>query len=481
VRDITVQPYERIVSLTWERPGTSAPAFTLIHELLGPHANIMLVDAAGIIVDALKQVAPNASHRRAVFPGEPYVPPPLAPQRWQLAQLTLEQLQSLCTDGRLDGSQLQRRLLGVSPALVTTLLSHSQGDPQICWEVLQSLRQRYESQTLTVTICTTAEGVQHLSVLPGATPGTTIQSFDRAQEAVAAFYEPAMLSGLVDSLQHELQTALRQRQRKLHTKLEHLQQDYEKLQSYLPYQNYGTLLVAQRVPRGTTSTTVVDYYCPEPRMLTIPLDPRLSGQENAQAYFKKYRKAKSGLEKVQHFIQQCTAEAQRLEHLAQRSEQATDWQTLQRLTEELRGDASVTADRSNSAKKPPLAQPYRTFVSRDGYTFYCGKSDAGNDLLVRQLAAPSDVWLHAHQQAGAHVLIKVAPQQEVPRRTLLEAAALAAYYSKGKQAAAVEVIYTQARHVQKFRGARPGQVRVQTYRTLEVAPRLPDGGQKDTG
>jgi predicted ribosome quality control (RQC) complex YloA/Tae2 family protein len=115
-------------------------------------------------------------------------------------------------------------------------------------------------------------------------------------------------------------------------------------------------------------------------------------------------------------------------------------------------------------------------VSSDGYTLYCGKSNQGNDALLRQVAAPHDLWLHAHRQAGAHVLIKVLPQQEVPDRTLLEAAALAAYYSKGRHAAAVEVIWTPAKHVRKFRGARPGQVLVDAYRTLEVAPRLPGTG-----
>jgi predicted ribosome quality control (RQC) complex YloA/Tae2 family protein len=93
--------------------------------------------------------------------------------------------------------------------------------------------------------------------------------------------------------------------------------------------------------------------------------------------------------------------------------------------------------------------------------------------LLRQIAAPDDVWLHAHQQAGAHVIVKVRPQQEVPHRTLVEAAALAAFYSKGKYAAEVEIIYTRVKHVRKFRGARPGQVQVANYHTLEVAPRQP--------
>lgn len=475
VHHITVQPYDRVVSLTWVRPGESVPAMTLVHELTGPHANMVLVDAAGVILDALKHVPPDAKHARPIFPGAPYVPPLQPPQRLLVSTVTLAHLQELQAQGMLDSTHLQRLLIGVSAELAATLLAHSQGEPQQCWELLQQLRHSYDTATLAVSLSATPDGAQHISVLPLTTPGTTVTPFASAQEAVAAFSEPAMLLTLQDSLRREVQTTLRQRLQKLQKKMHNLQQDYEKLQSYLPYQHYGTLLVAQRIPRGATTATVVDYYSPEQPTRTIALDPRLSGQENAQVYFKKYRKAKNGLEKVQALLQQCSSEADRLAQLKQQTEQATDWQTLGAFAEEVSGEpVSMTPpSRGTARQRPAVAQPYRTFVSSDGYTLHCGKSDAGNDALLRQVAAPQDVWLHAHQHAGAHVLIKILPQQEVPRRTLLEAAAVAAYYSKGKHAAAVEVIYTQARYVQKFRGARPGQVQVRQYRTLQAAPRLP--------
>jgi predicted ribosome quality control (RQC) complex YloA/Tae2 family protein len=302
-----------------------------------------------------------------------------------------------------------------------------------------------------------------------------VESFPSAQEAVAAFYEPAMEAALAESVRSEAQKTLRQRRQKLQTKMANLQQDTEKLQGYLPYQHYGTLLVAQRIPRGATSTTVVDYYHPEQPTITIPLDPRLSGQDNAQAYFKKHRKAKTGLAKVQTLLEQCRAEAAHFERLTQQLEQTEDWQTLYALAAQLTGEQQLAAPQHRVAVRshPTPALPYRTFVSSDGYTLHCGKSNQGNDTLLRQVATPDDLWLHAHRQAGAHVLLKVPPRQEVPHRTLVEAAALAAYYSKGRQTAAVEVIYTRAKHVHKFRGASPGQVRVTEYRTLEVAPRLP--------
>jgi predicted ribosome quality control (RQC) complex YloA/Tae2 family protein len=475
LRDISVQPYDRVVHVTWERPGEPDPALSLIHELAGRQANIILINREGVILDALKHVHPDAPPRRTILPGHPYQPLPLPPQRLSVFALTLEQLAQLHQQGMFDVPHLQRLLIGVSPVLVTELLHRCQGNPHLCWELLQQLRRHYEDKTLRLWLCTTPEGTRHLSVLPLTHCAATSEPFTSAQEAVAAFYELTIRAAQFESWRREMQKTLRQRQQKLHKKMANLRHDQQKLQSYLPYQHYGTLLVAQRLPRGTTSATVVDYYHPDQPTITIPLDPRLSVRDNAQRYFKKYRKAKSGLAKVQALLDQYAAEARHLEALMQQVTQAEAWPTLHAVAAAL-SHLPPSSRRRRCEESPPEAmpaRPYRTFVSRDGYTLYCGKNNQGNELLLRQIAAPNDIWLHAHQQAGAHVVVKVQPQQEIPPQTLIEAAALAAFYSKGRHAAAVEVMYTRVKHVRKFRGARPGQVQVTQYRTLEVAPRLP--------
>jgi len=228
------------------------------------------------------------------------------------------------------------------------------------------------------------------------------------------------------------------------------------------------------VPRGATSATVVDYYSPEQTLVTIPLDSRLSLHDNAQVYFKKSRKAQHGLVKVQELLTQCAAEERYLEGVAQQIEQAEDWETLEAVAVELGASPSQSGTQRRVAVPTPAALPYRTFVLRYNSTVYCGKNNQGNDVLWRQLATPEDIWLHAYRQAGAHVVLKVRPRQEVAHQTLLQAAALAAFYSKGKEDVSVEVMYTRAKYVRKFRGARPGQVQVTEYHTVEVAPQLPE-------
>ena len=472
--DITVQPYERVVSFCWERPGEPVPALRLLHTLQGQQANIILLDTHGIILDALKYVPVQSPSRPSILPGQLYQPLPLPPQRCLVSDLTVEALQQLQAQGIFDATHLQRLVVGLAPVCAMELVHRSQGEPQVGWELLQELRQHYEQGTLTLSLCTTPEGVKHLSALPLTHCAGTITAVPSVQDAVAALYEPCLGDTMLARLRTTVQKTVRQRLHKLHHKMTNLAQDHRKLESYLPYQRYGTLLVTQRVPRGATSTTVVDYYSPEQTLVTIPLDPRLSLHDNAQVYFKKSRKAQHGLVKVQELLTQCVAEERYLEGVAQQIEQAEDWETLETVAVELGASPSHPGTPRRVAVPIPAALPYRTFVLRDNSTVYCGKNNQGNDVLLRQVATSEDIWLHAHQQAGAHVVLKARPHQDVTHQTLLQAAALAAFYSKGKEAASVEVIYTRAKYVRKFRGARPGQVQVTEYRTVEVAPQLPE-------
>ena len=224
---------------------------------------------------------------------------------------------------------------------------------------------------------------------------------------------------------------------------------------------------------------MTDYYSPQQETIRIPLDPRLSINDNAQAYFKKYRKTKTGLGKIDALLQACFEEEQYLDGLAHQVAEAEDWPTLKAIESELGDRRQASPARPSIRPRPAAAPPYRTFALPGGYTLYCGKSNHGNDTLTKQVAAPDDLWFHAHGHAGAHVVLKAPDDAPVPDQTLRAAAALAAYYSKGKDAAAVEVLYTAVRHVRKFRGARPGQVQVKTFRTLDVAPALPAAPQPD--
>ncbi|ETW98595.1 MAG: hypothetical protein ETSY1_18135 [Candidatus Entotheonella factor] len=475
IQRIAVEPYDRIVHITWER--RDAAPVTLIHELLGAQSNLLLVDAEGMILELLKRVAPDDGHRRTLLPGHPYQAPPQPAYRRSLSALTRGDLLDLVhnPDQAFDARHLQRLVIGLDPVLATELVQRSQGDPEACWAELQALRQRYDQGTLSTYLCTLADGVQRVSALPLTSTASQVEPYENIQEALAAVYDPHMHTAWLKSTQQETLKQINQQLRRLRKKSQNIQRDYDKLQSYLDCQRYGTLLMGQNASRGASQIDVVDYYHPEQPTLTIPLDPKQSTKENAQAYFKKYRKAKSGLDKVQSLLEQCAMDTQELERMAEQVEGAETWSDVPLIAAKQPGQKQETQRKARVPAQPktPPTRPYRTLTIHDGATLYCGKNHHGNDALLRQLAHPEDLWFHAHGHAGAHVLLKVQPQQAVPEQTIVEAASIAAYYSKAKASAAVEVIYTQARNVRKFRGARPGQVHVTTYQTLEVTPQPP--------
>src|SRR5215510_13518439 len=223
--DITVQPYERVVSFCWERPGEPAPALRLLHSLQGQQANVILLDTHGVILDAFKYVPAQSTSRRAILPGQLYQPLPLPPQRCRVSELTVQALQQLQAQGIFDAAHLQRLVVGLSPVCAMELVHRSQGEPQVCWELLQALRQHYDQGTLTLSLCTTPQGAQHLSALPLTHCAGTITAVPSAQDAVAALYEPCLGDTMLAHLRSTVQKTVRQRLYKLQHKMANLTQD----------------------------------------------------------------------------------------------------------------------------------------------------------------------------------------------------------------------------------------------------------------
>ncbi|MCC6742667.1 MAG: DUF814 domain-containing protein, partial [Acidobacteria bacterium] len=112
----------------------------------------------------------------------------------------------------------------------------------------------------------------------------------------------------------------------------------------------------------------------------------------------------------------------------------------------------------------------RRFVSSDGYEILVGRTSSANDEITFKVARPSDIWLHAADYPGSHVIVRLARRGDVPHRTLLEAAQLAAFYSQAKDEALVDVRYVQRKFVSKPRGAAPGLVRLHRFKTIAVRP-----------
>jgi len=266
---------------------------------------------------------------------------------------------------------------------------------------------------------------------------------------------------------------LRQRIRRLMRRREKILADLAKARGWEELRRKGELLRVhhQRIGRGLAEVTVPDYYAEAGRPLTIALDPALSVNANAERYFKQARKVKRGLPVIERRLGETEGELKEWESALDRVIQAETAEAV---------DRAKTAHRLERLEPPPLKPPPRDegaarceprrYLSTDGREILVGRSSAGNEHLTFRLARPHDLWLHVEGYGGSHVVVRNPKGQTVPPRTLREAAMLAAFFSKARNAGKVPVHYTAARFVRRAKRAKPGTVLITQEKTIVVRP-----------
>lgn len=236
------------------------------------------------------------------------------------------------------------------------------------------------------------------------------------------------------------------------------------------YRICGELLQANlhRAQTGMREITVENYY-EECKPFTIPLRPDKSPQQNAQLYFKKYNKAKTSARIVADLVRQDKEDLSYLESVYLSLCECENSADVDQIREELvRTGFSKHRRKSNGRSLAP-SKP-RKFISSTGFTILVGRNNVQNDQLTVKLSRKDDLWLHTKGIHSSHVLVQ-SGGKEIDDETILEAAALCAYYSKGKNAPKVEVDYCPVSHVRKPNGARPGMVVYDNYYSVLVAPK----------
>ncbi|MCR4891871.1 MAG: NFACT family protein [Lachnospiraceae bacterium] len=214
--------------------------------------------------------------------------------------------------------------------------------------------------------------------------------------------------------------------------------------------------------------TCLNYYTNEE--ITIPLDPTLSALENAQKYFSKYQKLKRTEEALQDQLKITKEDVDYLESVQAALEMAGNEADLFEIRREL-SDGGYVKKRSvkKGAGKPETGKPYH-YRSSDGYDIYVGRNNYQNDNLTFRFAGGNDWWFHAKKFAGSHVILRVGDgdPDSLPDRAFNEAGALAAYYSKGRGQAKVEIDYVKKKEVKKPAGSKPGFVVYYTNYSMAI-------------
>lgn len=449
----------------------------LIIEIMGRHSNMILVGPDGRVVDSARHVTEDISRVREVLPGLPYETPPAQDKLnpYQATEADYLRALSPLVDLRLDKA-IQQSVSGFS----------AQAARELTYRIAGS-----ETATLTLGLLTgAAEKLAAFFARLEDIP-TLLTDEDGAPLDVTGFpylsRDPqrqktcATLSEAMDAyyLQRDQKERISQRAHNLRKFLQNtLERDEKKLaiqrQTLLDAENMdelrkmGDLITSSLhcIPRGARKAVVPDYFAEDMPTVEIPMNPALSPAENAQRYYKQYNKLKAASDLV---IDQMTANQEEIAYLEgqlENLELCTTFDELGEIRQEL-VRVGLLRDTSKGKKpvKIPESKPHH-FRSDDGTDIFVGKNNVQNDRLTGA-ALGEETWLHAKDMPGSHVIIKsTAPTDQ----TLLQAAQLAAYFSKGRQADKVPVDYTLRKYVKKPGGSKPGFVIFTHQQTLYVTP-----------
>jgi len=263
--------------------------------------------------------------------------------------------------------------------------------------------------------------------------------------------------------------AVRRHAKKAARKAAKIEEDLRQAKNYEQYRKYAELLKIffHMVKKGEEYAEVPDVYAGEGKgMIVIELDPALSPVQNAEMYFKKYRKAREGHDLIERRLEVAGKERNRARVMLEEFEQDYD-AAAEKYAEELTEILPGTAERQ--AAVPRL--PYKEQVLSTGVRVYVGRDGADNDATTFGHAKPYELWFHAAQCPGSHVVMKFPDKNFEPSKAEIhEAAAIAAYHSKAKNSKTVPVIYTPRKYVRKPRRAKPGLVTVEREKLVMVEP-----------
>ena len=479
--------WDRVLKITI-KPISDVPVESqsrvLIGEFMGKHSNIILADeSTGKILQSIKHIDETLSRHREILPGVTYTPPP-QPAKLDPLKLDYETFVTLVENNSdVDWRCLFNQIDGLSPTLAKELLFRA--DKPNCaeklWRAYKEINAYFNPfHGNPLVLVSPIDHNDPVAVAPlplHQFHGMDNLGFNTMSEALNSFYVMVVTKETIQSKQHTLRQVLEKLLETANRRIIRLKQDLANAEQADDYRIKGELITGNlhRIQRGTTSIEAQNYYTPGLNKVEIALDPKLSPPENAQEYFKKYTKAKRGRAVINQLIAESYAEQKVLQSYVSEIQQAETVDKLDAIREEFVKKGWIKEKKKGRSKQQIASSTFQKYASPDGFQIYVGRNSKENDLLLRRIASGRDMWLHTKQIHGSHVLIRNPENKPgIPMPTLLQAAQIAAFFSKGKHASHVPVDYTWARYVVKPKGAAPGYVHYSREKTLYVEPGLPE-------
>lgn len=482
ITDIRQRGFDRILEIVLGRHEDEEPRFILIAELMGKHSNVILVNAEGTILDSMKRVSHRINRVRETLPGLPYQSPPEQSDRVSPfepdALAFLEKELGGQTAPEVLSETLLNLFAGISPFLARDLALRAQGDDlRAVWK--QVIHAAQEDRYAPV-LARDADNGHALGAYPFAVAQEvgTQRPTDDLNAALDLVFTGQIERARFAALSGELRGKLDAESKRLQKQQASLARTLAESGRAEEYKQTGELILANiwKIEEGAAAVTVQDYYQPDFSERTLELDPTLTPQENAEAHFRRYRKAKDSEAMARQQQEELDSRLYRVleaqDELAAASNEAELTALREKVTQSrlLRNFGEEKPDDKRRATPDFEGHKIRRFTTPDGYEILVGESATANDFLTTRVASPNDWWLHVRAAVSSHVVIRTHGQPaQVPRSVLLQAAKLCAQHSQQKHSSLVSVDYTLKKFVRKPRGAAPGAADYTQEQTIDVS------------
>jgi len=468
VLSITQPGLERIIDIEVEHLDEMGDLCRkhLITELMGKHSNIIFCED-DTIIDSIKHISAQISSVREVLPQRKYFIPntngklnPLDTDLETITTIIKASPQSVF-------KTLYQKYTGISPlvseqicydaSIRSEMPANALNENErlhLCHTFLRTM-QAVKSNEFTPNICFENEVPKDFASIPLNMFDKTV-TYSSINKLIADFYAKKDTITRIRQKSADLRKIVSNALERSYKKLDIQEKQLKDTEKRDKYKVYGELIntYGYNISEGSASFKALNYYTDTE--IEIPLDTTLSPKENAVRYFNKYNKLKRTYEAGSKQRIDTQNEILHLESIAASLDIAASDADLAQVKQELI-DSGYIHKKTYSKKAEKITSKPLHYISSDGFDIYVGKNNYQNDALTFKFAKNDDWWFHAKKMAGSHVILK-SDGKEIPDRTFEEAAALAAYYSKGQNQEKVEVDYVLKKEVKKPAAAKPGFV-----------------------
>lgn len=445
--------------LTRNELGDKLPLL-LSAEIMGRYSNVILINqSTNKIIDTIKHVGMDQNRYRTLLPGATYRQPPTQNKENPFEQdsNTFEELIQKYPNREVLADNLLKQYQGISRDNALALADKLHASNNYV-QTFNDFLAMTENPIPTMNS-------NNFSIF---TDNPNDKKFSTLSEMLDVFYHTKANRDRVQQQGGQLLHVIRKNLQRNKKKLKKLSNESKATENADEYRIKGEVLTTYlyQIKRGMTKITLPNFY-DNNKEITISLSNQLSPSQNAQKYFKKYQKLKIAVTFVNEQIELTKKEVAYLEEIQTQIELATP-ADLDDIKTELQQEGYIKKkqQKSKRSSRVKINKP-ETFIASDGTEILVGKNNLQNEKLTLHTAKKTDIWLHAKNIPGSHVIIK---SNNPSDETLFEAAMLAAYFSKFRSSANVPIDYVQVKNIRKPNGSKPGFVIYEGQKTLTVTP-----------